>query len=100
MKKKNWSISLESDEYQNNVELVIEDAIDAVKQTACGCYVNLVTPPNFGNTEYYLTDLLMSRFAGYITVQFIDQCGCGGYVLRVWKSSAGELRSMKQHLVK
>ena len=100
MKKKNWSISLESDEYQNNVELVIEDAIDAVKQTACGCYVNVVTPLNFGNPENYLKEMLMSRFAGYITVQFIDQCGCGGYVLRVWKSSAGKLSCMEQHHVK
>lgn len=85
--EKNWSISLEHDEYEKNKDLVVKDAIDAVKQTSKGHYVNLVTPANFGNPNEYLADPLHSYFKDKICTKFIDQCGCGGYVLRVWKNS-------------
>lgn len=85
MHEKNWSISFESDDYENDVELLIEDAIDAVRQTAQGCYVNVVTPANLGHPHKFLTDALHSHFENAIETKFIDQCGCGGYVLRVWK---------------
>ncbi|MDQ0199419.1 CGCGG family putative rSAM-modified RiPP protein [Neobacillus ginsengisoli] len=83
--EKNWSIALEHEEYENDVELVIKDAINAVKQTTKGFYVNVVTPENFGNPDHYLTKELVFIFGNEIDVKFIDQCGCGGYVLRVWK---------------
>lgn len=83
--EKNWSISLEHDEYEQNRELVVKDAIYAVERTDTGVYVNLVTPSIFGNPDDYLTPVLMSVFGNKITASFIDQCGCGGYVLRVWK---------------
>lgn len=82
---KNWSISLEHDEYEENMDLVVEDGIAAVEQTSKGYYVNLVTPSRFGNPDDYLTVALHSYFSERIKTQFIDQCGCGGYVLRVWK---------------
>lgn len=84
--EKNWSISLEHDEYENNMRLVVEDAIEAVEQTAKGYYVNVVTPANLGNPDNYLTEALLLHFNNRIDTKFIDQCGCGGYVLRVWKS--------------
>lgn len=84
--KTNWSISLEHGEYESDVELVVSDAIDAVQQTAKGFYVNIVTPPSFGNPDDYLTEALDLYFSDQIDSQFIDQCGCGGYVLRVWKN--------------
>lgn len=86
MKEKNWSISLEHEEYEHNRDLVIGDAIDAVKETAKGFYVNVVTPAAFGNPDEYLTTELLLEFGNEIDVKYIDQCGCGGHVLRVWKS--------------
>jgi putative CGCGG family rSAM target protein len=84
-KNKNWSISLEHDEYENNLELVVQDAIKAVENTTKGNYVNLVTPEGFGHPEDYLFEALNLVFGNKIERKFIDQCGCGGYVLRVWK---------------
>lgn len=46
---KNWSIDLEHGEYEQNVGLILEDAISAVKQTSKGYFVNLVTSSKFGN---------------------------------------------------
>lgn len=87
MRERNWSISLESEDYENDVGLLIEEAIDAVKQTAMSFYVNVVTPANLGHPHEFLTDVLHSHFGNAIETKFIDQCGCGGYVLRVWKKS-------------
>jgi putative CGCGG family rSAM target protein len=81
----NWSISLEHDEYENNLELVIHDAVEAVQETTMGHYVNLVTPEGLGHPEDYLIEALATIFESEITMKFIDQCGCGGYVVRVWK---------------
>lgn len=86
MKEKNWSVALEHDEYENDLELVVRDAIEAVAETAKGYYVNVVTPSNLGNPDDYLTAALVNYFKETITTKFIDQCGCGGYVLRVWKN--------------
>ncbi len=85
--EKNWSISLEHDEYEADIERVLEDAINTVADTACGFYINLVTPAKFGNPDEYLTDVLNCQFGSTIRTKFIDQCGCGGYVLRVWKQA-------------
>ncbi|KAF0823735.1 hypothetical protein V7200_17190 [Cytobacillus firmus] len=35
--EKNWSISLEHDNYASDLELLINDAMAAVSQTAKGC---------------------------------------------------------------
>lgn len=83
---KNWSMDLEHGEYAKNIEYVIEDAIKAVEETGIGYYVNLVTPSNFGHPEDFLTEALETIFQDTISMKFIDQCGCGGYVLRVWKN--------------
>ena len=34
MKEKNWSIALEHDEYEEDLDLVVRDAIEAVEETA------------------------------------------------------------------
>jgi putative CGCGG family rSAM target protein len=85
-KDRNWSISLEHDQYENNLELVVNDAINAVKDTQKGYYVNLVTPEGLGHPKDYLIEALNLIFEHKINMKFIDQCGCGGYVLRVWKN--------------
>ncbi|MFK9090695.1 CGCGG family rSAM-modified RiPP protein [Bacillus salipaludis] len=84
---KNWSVSLEHEEYENELELVVKDAIEAVTNTSKGYYVNIVTPANFGNPDDYLTEALVLYFGDNIESKFIDQCGCGGFVLRVWKNN-------------
>lgn len=85
MMDKDWSMDLEHNEYEFDKDLIIEDGIKAVEETAPGYYVNLVTSNNFGDPEEYLTPLLHEKFGDAINTKFIDQCGCGGYVLRVWK---------------
>jgi putative CGCGG family rSAM target protein len=85
--EKNWSVSLEHEEYENDLELVVKDAIDAVEQTSRGFYVNVVTPETLGDPDDYLTEALNLFFGDKIEAKFIDQCGCGGYVLRVWKKN-------------
>jgi len=82
---KNWSIDLEHGDYEENIELVIEDGLKAIEDTSRGYYVNLVTPENFGNPLDYLASAIDITFNTSVTYKFIDQCGCGGYVLRVWK---------------
>ena len=84
---KNWSISLEHEEYVMDMELVITDAIEAVEKTGKDYYVNVVTPASFGNPNDYLAEALLTYFGSRIEMKFIDQCGCGGYVLRVWKNN-------------
>nr|WP_254119403.1 CGCGG family rSAM-modified RiPP protein [Bacillus sp. FJAT-29790] len=80
-------MDLEHNDYENNVELIIEDGVKAVEETAAGYYVNLVTSGRFGDPNEYLVPLLNEMFRDTIKTKLIDQCGCGGYVLRVWKQS-------------
>lgn len=85
MMAKSWSASLEHGEYSEDRDLVIRHSIEAVEETEKGAYVNLVTPANFGNPEAYLKDVLVERYGDAITMKYIDQCGCGGHVYRVFK---------------
>ena len=82
---KDWTKDLEHDEYEQDIDLIIKDALQAVEDTNVGCFVNLVTAATFGSPVDYLQPLLNLVFENKIKVKFIDQCGCGGYVLRVWK---------------
>ncbi|OIK15094.1 hypothetical protein BIV60_10165 [Bacillus sp. MUM 116] len=85
MKTKNWSVALEDDEYEENRELVIQDALVAIKETGKGYYVNVVTPAAFGSPVNYLLTHIENTFGDSVSMKYIDQCGCGGHVLRVWK---------------
>lgn len=82
---KDWTKDLEHDEYELNIDLIINDALQAVEETKKGCFVNLVTASMFGNPVDYLQPLIEELFPKKVMIKFIDQCGCGGYVLRVWK---------------
>ncbi|MCH1626359.1 CGCGG family putative rSAM-modified RiPP protein [Ferdinandcohnia quinoae] len=82
---KDWSIDLEHGDYEKNMAFVIEDGLKAIEETESGYYVNLVTPSTFGNPIDYLSEIIDSHFNQSVSYKFIDQCGCGGYVLRVWK---------------
>ncbi|MEH7072472.1 CGCGG family putative rSAM-modified RiPP protein [Neobacillus drentensis] len=82
---KDWTKDLEHDEYEMSIDLIITDALQAVEETKKGCYVNLVTAERFGNPVNYLQPLLEELYTNNVNIKFINQCGCGGYVLRVWK---------------
>jgi putative CGCGG family rSAM target protein len=79
-----WSANLEKPEHGEDRELVLQQAIDAVEHTADGNHVNLVTHENHGHPSEYLFPVLEDEFAdGEINWEYIEQCGCGGYVVRV-----------------
>lgn len=82
---KDWTKDLEHDEYEHDIDLIISDALLAIEETKAGCFVNLVTSVVFGNPVDYLHPLIQELYAEHVKIKFIDQCGCGGYVLRVWK---------------
>ncbi len=86
MKEKNWSISFETEDYENNRERLIQEAIDAVRNTAPGYFVNVVTPASLGHPDDFLAKALQKQFGSAIASKFIGECSCGGYVLRVWKN--------------
>ena len=79
-----WSANLETPRHADSVERVLEDAVVAVKHTAPGTHVNLVTHGEHGNPSAYLYDRLESAFgARDIEWRYVDRCGCGGHVTRV-----------------
>lgn len=83
-----WSANLEADHHAESEGLVIEQAIEAVERTAPGYHVNLVTHEAHGDPAGYLYSELDAVFGDDpITWEYVDQCGCGGYVTRVHKSA-------------
>lgn len=76
-----WSANLEKPHHGESQTLVVDEALDAVTQTASGCHVNLVTHTNHGHPSEYLYDELDERFD--YAYEYVDQCGCGGHVVRV-----------------
>ena len=83
--KENWSINLELDEYVQDRDLLVQDALQAIEDTELGCYVNLAVAENHGHPDAYLLPAIQAQFGEKLQVRFIDQCGCGGYVYRVLK---------------
>ncbi|KDE59386.2 hypothetical protein EL22_22330 [Halostagnicola sp. A56] len=53
------------------------------KLCAPGNHVNLVTHTNHGHPEGYLYDILENERGEDVDWEYIEQCGCGGHVLRV-----------------
>lgn len=79
--ERSWSITLETSRYADDRELLVEHAIEAVERTAAGRHVNLVTHAEQSHPSTYLYDELEARFA--YEYEYVDQCGCGGHVVRV-----------------
>jgi putative CGCGG family rSAM target protein len=84
----NWSINLETEEYVADRDLIIQDAITAILETEVGCFVNLAAAENHGDPDDYLVPALENRFGQSVKIQFVDQCGCGGYVYKVHRLRA------------
>lgn len=81
-----WSANLEGPEHAESRERVVREAIRAIEHTGAGYHVNLVTHETHGHPSTYLyeeLEELTERFPDGIDFEFVDQCGCGGYVTRV-----------------
>ena len=85
VRAKNWSVNLETEEYARDRALIVADAIEAVERTAPGYRVNVAVAPDHGNPDGFLVPALKERFGEAVSVRFVDQCGCGGYVYRIEK---------------
>jgi putative CGCGG family rSAM target protein len=75
-----WSADLETAAHAGDSERVVADAKRAIENTAPGYHVNLVTHGENGHPETYLFEPLDDLEVDY---EFVQQCGCGGYVTRV-----------------
>jgi putative CGCGG family rSAM target protein len=78
-----WSANLEEPRYADSEALVVAHALQAVEHTAAGRHVNLVTHDAHGHPETYLFDALAAEYGDAVDWEFVDRCGCGGYVTRV-----------------
>lgn len=77
-----WSANLELDRHAEDRSLVVEEACEAVRSTRANVHVNLVTHGTHGDPREYLWEPLES-LPRVETVEYVDRCGCGGYVTRV-----------------
>jgi len=77
-----WSVNLELQEHADDRERIIDEAMEAVRQTAPGYFVNVVTHEEHGHPSEYLYRRLREGFDD-IRCEYVEQCGCGGYVTRV-----------------
>lgn len=71
-------------EHAEDRHLVIAQAIDAVNHTAAGHHVNVVTHVNHGHPGEFLFQALTDEFGDDLQWEYIEQCGCGGHVTRVY----------------
>jgi len=80
-----WSVNLELPEYADDPEGLFEDALEAIRHTAAGHHVNLVTHGELGHPEGYLYGRLEESLADRdVEWEYVEQCGCGGHVTRVY----------------
>jgi putative CGCGG family rSAM target protein len=78
-----WSAPLEGPEHAADRSLLVRQAIDAVEHTAPGTHVNLVTHGDHGHPATYLFDALEAEYGDRVEYEYVEQCGCGGHVVRV-----------------
>ena len=77
-----WSANLEGERHADRDRL-LTDAVTAVERTAPGYHVNLVTHGDHGHPSSSLFDQLEAAFGDGVRTEFVERCGCGGYVTRV-----------------
>ncbi|SFS10428.1 putative rSAM target protein, CGCGG family [Halomicrobium zhouii] len=79
-----WSANLEKPQYEDDRSLLERHAVEAVERTTGGHHVNLVTHAAQGHPEDYLYDALESNYGDDdVEWEYVEQCGCGGHVVRV-----------------
>ncbi|MBB6646826.1 CGCGG family putative rSAM-modified RiPP protein [Halobellus ruber] len=70
-----WSADLEGPDHAADREFLVEQALSAVDHT---------TPGEHGHPETYLYDALAREYGDEMEWEYVDQCGCGGHVVRVY----------------
>jgi putative CGCGG family rSAM target protein len=79
-----WSANLEGPEHAADRAYLVEQALSAVEHTAPDNHVNLVTHGDHGHPETYLYEALDESYGDAVEWEYVDQCGCGGHVVRVY----------------
>jgi len=79
-----WSANLEHPKHASDRDLLVSQAVDAIEHTEPGNHVNLVTHGDHGHPSEYLYEALEDRVDGDLEWEYIEQCGCGGHVTRVY----------------
>ncbi len=89
LREKDWSLNLEDSYYEEHPDEIMTESLDAVRETGPGCYVNIVTPEKCGDPREWLVAPLQARLEAIELpirdIQYIDQCGCGGHVIRIFR---------------
>lgn len=70
-----WAANLEHPRHAESERRGVEDALDAVGRT---------DPGHHGRSETYLFPALEDAYGDDARWEFVDRCGCGGYVTRVF----------------
>jgi putative CGCGG family rSAM target protein len=78
-----WSADLELPEHGGDRELVVRHALDAVEHAAAGNHVNPVTHATHGHPSACPFTVLGDGFGDDVDWEYVEQCGCGGHVVRV-----------------
>jgi putative CGCGG family rSAM target protein len=76
-----WSANLEQPRHADDRDLLLSQARDAIEHTTDGNHVNLVTHSEHGHPSDYLYDELDALDG--VRYEYVEQCGCGGHVVRV-----------------
>jgi len=89
LKDGDWSLNLEDAHYETHPEEVLAESVEAIRRTKAGRYVNLVTPGRLGDPREWLIPQLIAlvKYADLAVreIRYIDECGCGGHVTRVFR---------------
>lgn len=79
-----WSANLETAAHAGDRDRVVAHALQAVERTAAGHHVNLVTHGDCGHPAAYLYAELDDALGDDADYEYVEQCGCGGHVTRVF----------------
>ncbi|WP_438448686.1 CGCGG family putative rSAM-modified RiPP protein [Gorillibacterium sp. sgz5001074] len=89
IRTRDWSLNLEDEAYADNQEELLAASVEGIRGTDAGCYVNLVTPGGAGHPEEGFIPALERRLRedgiDVAEIRYIGECGCGGFVTRVFR---------------
>jgi hypothetical protein len=88
--EKSWSANFEQEPYLDRADLILADSLLAIAATHPvddhhSTFVNLVTPGELGDPAAYLVPALQERLGDSIELEEVGECGCGGFVVRIWR---------------
>jgi putative CGCGG family rSAM target protein len=78
-----WSANLEAPIHADDRDRLRSEARQAIRNTAPGYHVNLVTHGEQGHPSEFLFEALAEAFDDSVEWEYVKQCGCGGHVTRV-----------------